>query len=80
VEKLIEECTGRIMELLRQTGEANVLSLPNRLSSRNILVFQAVGWLLREARITIRQTGAQYYVTPSSDAPDSLLTTERRIP
>ena len=69
VEKLIEACAEKIIYILRSAREVNMLRMPERVSERGIVVYQALGWLAREGRIRYQQRRSQVYV--SLDQPCS---------
>lgn len=63
MEQVIAECAERIVRLLDGMDEVNLLRLSELLPERNVLTYQAVGWLAREGRISYVQRGNQTYVT-----------------
>ena len=67
MEKLIADCAERIVTLLAKLGDANILRLSEHLAERNLVTYQALGWLARERRISYQQRGNQVYVTLSDD-------------
>ena len=67
MEKLIAECAERIVTLLRKLGDANILRLSEHLAERNVVTYQALGWLAKERKITYQQKGNQVYVALSDD-------------
>jgi hypothetical protein len=69
VEKTIAECAERIITLLAKLGEANILRLSEHLAERNVITYQALGWLAKEGRISYQQLGNQVYVALHKDAP-----------
>jgi hypothetical protein len=69
VEKTIAECAERIITLLAKLGEANILRLSEHLAERNVITYQALGWLAKEGRITYQQLGNQVFVALNNDAP-----------
>ena len=67
MEKLIADCAERIVTLLRKLGDANILRLSEHLAERNVVTYQALGWLAKEHKITYQQKGNQVYVALSDD-------------
>lgn len=59
----IEQCAERIGLILGKSGEINVLLLSEQLEERNVITYQALGWLAREGKISYRQRGNQVYVS-----------------
>ncbi len=62
MEKLIQECAQKIMNVLGASGEINLLRLSERIAERSMVVYQAVGWLAREGRVVYAQREKQVYV------------------
>jgi erythromycin esterase-like protein len=71
VEKTIAECAERIVTLLSKLGAANILRLSEHLAERNVITYQALGWLAKEGKISYQQQGNQVYVALSNPAPSS---------
>ena len=67
MEKLIADCAERIVTLLRKLGDANILRLSEHLAERNVVTYQALGWLAKERKIAYQQKGNQVYVALSDD-------------
>jgi hypothetical protein len=67
VEKLIAECAERIVTLLAKLGDANILRLSEHLAERNVVTYQALGWLAKDRKISYQQRGNQVYVILSDD-------------
>ncbi len=65
MEELITGCAEKIIELLSRAGEVNIMSLCEHLSERNVVGYQALGWLAHEGRISYRRQGSQVYVSLS---------------
>jgi len=68
LEQAIAECAERILKVLGETGEANVLRLSQQLSERSVITYQALGWLAREGRVLYAQRGNQVYVSVRAGA------------
>jgi hypothetical protein len=63
VEEKIAECAKRIWVLLEQTQEVNILRLSELLGERNVVAYQALGWLARDKKITYAQKGSQVFIS-----------------
>jgi Winged helix-turn-helix domain (DUF2582) len=59
---MIAECAERIVILLRKLGVANIMRLSEHLAERNVVTYQALGWLARERKICYQNRGNQVYV------------------
>lgn len=58
----VRECTERVLALLASRPRVNVLSVAEQLSERSTIVYQAIGWLLRDGRVRYEQDGNQVYL------------------
>lgn len=67
MEDLISACAQKIVELLARSGEVNIMNLCEHLSERNVVGYQALGWLAHDGRISYRRQGSQVYVSLSGD-------------
>jgi hypothetical protein len=54
--------------LLAKLGSANILRLSEHLAERNVITYQALGWLARERKISYQQRRNQVYVALRADA------------
>jgi len=63
VEEKIADCAGRIWVILGQTPEVNMLRLSELLGERNVVAYQALGWLARDRKIHYTQRGSQVFVS-----------------
>jgi len=63
VQEKISECAGRIWTLLKQTPEVNILRLSELLGERNVIAYQALGWLARDKKIHYEQKGSQVFIS-----------------
>jgi len=63
VEEKITECAKRIWVLLEQTQEVNILRLSELLGERNVVAYQALGWLAREKKVRYTQKGSQVFIS-----------------
>ena len=82
MEELIRACADKIVELLRRTGEVNIMNLCESLSERSVVGYQALGWLAHDGRIAYRRQGSQVYVslagpTDATDAGSAASANER---
>ena len=68
----IEKCASRVTSLLREKQRVNVLLIPELLGERNVVVYQALGWLAREGRVRYALKGRQSYVSLSDQAGGAL--------
>jgi hypothetical protein len=72
---MIADCAERIVTLLKKLGGANIMRLSEHLAERNLVTYQALGWLAKERKISYQQRGNQVYVAlndheqPASDDP-----------
>jgi len=62
VEEKIVECANRIWELLNGQ-EVNILRLSELLGERNVIAYQALGWLARDRKIRYAQRGSQVFIS-----------------
>ncbi len=63
MQDLITDCAQKIVELLTRSGEVNIMNLCEHLSERNVVGYQALGWLAHDGRISYRRQGSQVYVS-----------------
>jgi hypothetical protein len=63
VEDVITACAQKIVELLSASREVNIMNLCEHLSERNVVGYQALGWLAHDGRISYRRQGSQVYVS-----------------
>ena len=62
MEEKIAECADRIWELLG-SQEVNILRLSELLGERNVIAYQALGWLARDRKISYAQRGSQVFIS-----------------
>jgi hypothetical protein len=62
VEDRIAECARRIWALL-ESQEVNILRLSELLGERNVIAYQALGWLARDKKIRYQQKGSQVFIS-----------------
>ena len=58
----IQECGQSVLDELSRADRINILSIAGQLGERNIIVYQAIGWLACEGKIRYIQEGNQVYV------------------
>ncbi len=63
MEEKIVECAKRIWTLLKQMQEVNILRLSELLGERNVIAYQALGWLARDKKIHYAQKGSQVFIS-----------------
>jgi len=71
VEEKITECAGRIWALLDKSTEVNILRLSELLGERNVIAYQALGWLARDNKIHYAQKGNQVFISRHDGEADS---------
>ncbi|MFI5369185.1 MAG: winged helix-turn-helix domain-containing protein [Spirochaetia bacterium] len=64
---MITDCAEQIVILLKKLGGANIMRLSEHLAERNVVTYQALGWLARERRISYQNRGNQVYVALNED-------------
>lgn len=80
VEKMIAECADKIVTILAEKGEANILRLSEYLAERSVIAYQALGWLAREGKVRYESRGNQVFIALRADARSaSSDPTERRL-
>ena len=52
----IGEVAGEIWKVLGEKGKATIIQLPRIISAKTHIVYQALGWLAREDKITYTST------------------------
>jgi hypothetical protein len=63
----VKQCTERVLNVLAKSERVNVLSVAELLGERNVIVYQAIGWLAHEGKIRYVQEGNQVYVSLEGD-------------
>jgi hypothetical protein len=61
----IGETAGKIWKILHAKGELNISQLPKLLNEKSMIVYQAVGWLAREDKISYRKEAAKTWISLS---------------
>ena len=72
MEERIAECANRIWVLLHKTPEVNILRLPELLGERNVIAYQALGWLARDSKIHYAQKGSQVFISRHGGEAEAL--------
>jgi hypothetical protein len=67
----IAETAGKIWKLLRDKDEISIAQLPKTIKDKEVIIYQALGWLAREDKIVYRVKGTKTFV--------SLTETERSV-
>lgn len=62
MEKKIGETAGRIWKLLQDKGKVSVAQLPKALDDRDVIVYQALGWLAREGKVAYQSEGNRTFI------------------
>ncbi len=63
MEEKITDCAKRIWALLGTTSDVNILRLSELLGERNVIAYQALGWLARDSKIHYAQKGNQVLIS-----------------
>ncbi|MGA2974246.1 MAG: winged helix-turn-helix domain-containing protein [Spirochaetia bacterium] len=64
---MIEDCAEKIVTILAERGEANILRLSEYLAERSLVTYQALGWLARAGKIRYESRGNQVFVALRAD-------------
>lgn len=62
MQKEIGIIAGEVWHYLNERGPVSTLKLKSSLGISNSLLFTAIGWLLREEKIQIQETGNTFIV------------------
>jgi hypothetical protein len=54
---LIGKTAGKVWETLQKNGPLPISQLPKKVKERDVVVYQALGWLAREDKITYEARG-----------------------
>jgi len=63
----VKECTERVLVLLSARDRVNVLSVAEQVGERSLVVYQAIGWLVRDGKVRYEQDGNQVYLARTGD-------------
>jgi hypothetical protein len=62
MEAAIGKAAGRIWDILHDNGKASVAQLPKLVGEKDVVTYQALGWLAREGKISYRTEGNRTFV------------------
>lgn len=62
MEMRIGATAGKIWSLLQDRGKVSIAQLPKLLDDRDVVVYQALGWLARENKIAYQTEGNRTFV------------------
>jgi hypothetical protein len=62
MEAAIGKAAGMIWDVLQTRGKASVSQLPKLVGERDVVAYQALGWLAREGKICYRTEGNRTFV------------------
>ncbi len=68
--EIIGEMAGRIWEILGRNGGMNVSQLPKAVKEKDDIVYQALGWLAREGKVTFSRQNNKTLVALSDHECD----------
>ena len=63
MQSLIGNTAGKVWDTLKQTGPVPISQLPKKVHEREIVVYQALGWLAREEKIKYEAKGKTTFVS-----------------
>lgn len=61
--EIIGNVAGRVWTTLSKKGEIALTQLPKTVNEKEALVYQALGWLAREGKISYRVDGPKTFVS-----------------
>jgi len=61
----IGETAGRVWEMLKEKEKIEISALARMLKEKTVVVYQAVGWLAREDKISYHVKGGKIYISLS---------------
>jgi hypothetical protein len=59
----VGQTAGRIWEALREREEVSISRIPTIVSEKQVITYQALGWLAREGKIKYSSKGKGTYVS-----------------
>ncbi len=62
MEMKIGETAGKIWTALQENGKVSVAQLPKLIDERDVITYQALGWLAREAKVSYQTEGNRTFV------------------
>jgi len=65
VKEKISTAAGEIWRTLREKGEVNLPQLPKILKEKEVIIYQALGWLAREDKIEYKAKGNKTFISLS---------------
>jgi hypothetical protein len=54
---------GKVWHALEKSGEVSLPQLPKLLKEKEVTVYQALGWLAREGKVSYRTEGTRTFVS-----------------
>ena len=67
----IGEIAGKIWEILGINENVSITQLPKMLNEKPVVVYQSLGWLAREDKITYHKVNNKTYVSQSDNKLNS---------
>ena len=61
----VGETAGRVWEMLKNKDKVEISALARMLKEKTVVVYQAVGWLAREDKISYHVKGNKIYISLS---------------
>lgn len=65
MQELIGLTAGKLWSTLKKNQEMSVSQLPKSLKEKDVVVYQALGWLAREGKVSYRTQGNRTFVSLS---------------
>jgi len=62
MQELIGRTAGKLWDILKKKDEMSIAQLPKTLKEKDAVVFQALGWLAREGKVSYRTQGNRTFV------------------
>ena len=62
MEAAIGKAAGRIWDILQTKGKTSVAQLPKLVGEKDVVTYQALGWLAREGKISYRTEGNRTFI------------------
>ncbi len=63
MQELIGLTAGKLWSTLKKSEELSVSQLPKTLKEKDVVVYQALGWLAREGKVSYRTQGSRIFVS-----------------
>jgi hypothetical protein len=64
----VKDCNQKVLNVLAKSERVNILSVVQLLGEKNMIVYQAIGWLVHEGKIRYVQDGNQTYVSLTGES------------